>query len=342
MKLNKIFAAGYAGDCLALISGILLTFAFAPFNAAPLAVVSPMLILCLWLPVSRVRALYRGWLFGLGFFGSGVYWVFISIHTYGNASVALSAVITCGFILILACFPALTGFVLTRNFPINNNTKILCAFPALWSFLEWIRGWIFTGFPWLSLGYSQINTPLRGYAPLVGVYGLSLLVLLSSSLLLTAILNISSRKKIMFAYKNIFALVLIWVMGGLLNYVSWTRPLADPVKVSLVQGNIPQQLKWSPEELLPTLTRYVTLTKEHLDSSIIIWPEGAVPMSIQAAREFLTKISIMAAHYHTTIITGIPIQASALGGYNNGVIAMGNGTGIYLKQRRTVWRIHSI
>src|SRR3990167_4424994 len=173
-KINTILAAGLAGNGLAFIAGTLLTLAFAPFSLYPLAVLSPALLLGLWLYVTPKQAFLRGWLYGLGLFGTGVYWVFISIHTYGNASALLAGFITAGFIALLALFPALNGYWLTRFFPALNRTKLLFAFPVIWLFLEWIRSWIFTGFPWLSLGYTQINSPLRGYAPIFSVYGLTL------------------------------------------------------------------------------------------------------------------------------------------------------------------------
>jgi apolipoprotein N-acyltransferase len=333
MKLIKFFKAGALGDCLAVVSGILLTLAFAPFNVTPLAILAPALLLALWLKVKNSRAFFRGWLFGLGYFGSGVYWIYISIHTYGMSPVWLSAFITVGLINILALFPAFCGYFLTRYFPINNRTKILCAFPVIWCFLEWLRGILFTGFPWLSLGYSQIATPLKGYAPLVGVYGISLIMVISSGLLLDTALNLRARKNLSQAYRSLFTLVFIWVVGALLSYANWTQPAGAPVKVSLVQGNIPQELKWNPDHVQPTLDIYTKLTREHWDSAIIVWPEGAVPITIQEAQDFLTQLSIEAAMNKTTIITGIPMMAHPWGEYYNGVAAIGNGRGLYYKHR---------
>jgi apolipoprotein N-acyltransferase len=333
MKGDKIFKASYVGDGCALLSGILLTLAFAPFNAAILAIIAPALLLSLWLNVSPRRAFYRGWLFGLGFFGSGVYWVYISIHTYGNSSVFISAFITIGLINILALFPAYTGFFLNRYFPKNNTTKIICAFPVIWIFLEWVRSWLATGFPWLQIGYSQINMPLRGYAPLFSVYGVSFLTLLTSALLLNAVLNFIGKKRVVFAYLNLFVIVLIWIIGAGLSHIIWTQSFGAPVKVSLVQGNIAQEVKWAPESIQPTLDTYADLTKQHLDSPIIIWPEGAIPIPLQDAVSFLKGVSLDAKNHSSTVITGIPIQVSEDGGYYNGIVAVGNGTGLYLKHR---------
>lgn len=331
MKFNKLFAIGRTGDYLALLAGAALTLAFAPFHLFPIAILSPALLLGTWLSVTPQRAFRRGFLYGLGFFGTGVYWVYISIHTYGDAPVWLAGIITIGFICILALFSAMTGFILNYYFPTKNKSKILCAFPAIWVLLEWIRGFIFTGFPWLLLGYSQVYSPLKGYAPLLGVLGISLITLFSSSLIVFTLLN-RTRKKRHIAYYCLSGLVFIWLVGACLNLITWTKPLGEPIQVSLVQGNIAQTLKWSPDAILPTLKHYEALTKQHWDSRIIIWPEAAIPIMLQDAASFVEMMAIQARQHQTTIISGIPIKADGKPGYYNALIALGNDEGFYLKQ----------
>jgi apolipoprotein N-acyltransferase len=334
MQLKKLFAAHFSGAGIAVVSGMLLTLAFAPFNLFPLAVISPALLLCLWLDISPGRAFFRGWLFGLGFFGSGVYWIYNSIHVYGNASVFLSTFITVGLVNILAVFPALTGFFLNRYFPKTNLTKIICAFPAIWTFLEWVRSWIFTGFPWLSLGYSQVHTPLKGYAPCVGIYGVTLITLITSGLFVAAILSPPSKNKKSIVYGCLSAIVILWAIGAGISFIYWTKPQGQPIQVSLIQGNIPQELKWSPEEVQPTLDLYEKLTNEHWDSKIIVWPEGAIPMTLQQSLEFVIKMSTQARDHNATLITGIPIKRpNTETGYYNAVIGLGDGGGAYVKHR---------
>lgn len=333
MKSNKLFTVGYLGDITALIIGALLTLAFAPYDIFPIGILSPALLLALWLHVSPKRAFFRGWLYGLGLFGTGVHWVFISIHTYGHASLFLSSFITSGFIIILALFPAMTGYLLNRYFPTNNNTKILCAFPAIWVLLEWSRSWLFTGFPWLSLGDSQLNSPLKGYAPILSMYSVSLVALISSALLINGLLKLQHKQR-KIAYYQFFTLALLWFIGGTLSVISWTKPLGAPIQVSLVQGNIPQELKWSPDNIQPTLDHYESLSKPlWKNSKIIIWPEGAIPITLQDATEFVDKLDDLGKLNHSTLITGIPVKVPETSGYYNAVIAVGEGTGIYLKRR---------
>jgi len=332
MKTKNFFTANLLGNVLSLVAGVLITFAFAPLQLYVLAIIIPALLFALWQNITPAKAFLRGWLFGLGMFGAGIYWVFISIHTFGNASILLAGFFTATLIAILAIFPGLTGYFLNRYFSRPTRSRIFYAFPAIWVFLEWIRSWIFTGFPWLLLGYSQINSPLKGYASIIGVYGLSLLVLFSSSLLIQIYINIKQKQ-----YSNnlfyFFMLVLLWSVGAYLNTISWTHAFGKPIKVSLVQGNIPQDIKWSSDSIQPTLDTYRQLTKPHWDSSIIVWPESAIPLPLQNAEDFLNDIDKIAKKHQAAFITGIPVRVPGTQNYYNAVITLGNGEGYYLKRR---------
>jgi apolipoprotein N-acyltransferase len=332
MNLKYLFTAGIIGDTISLLAGALLTLAFAPFNIYPLAIISTSILLCEWLYVSKRRAFVRGFLFGLGLFGSGVYWIFISIHTFGGAPVWLSGFITLGFIAIIALFPALTGFLLNRFFTKVNYYKIVLAFPALWILLEWCRSWMFSGFPWLSLGYSQMNSWLRGYAPILSIYGISFAILMTSSLLVYSILSYRQQhyKSVM---KSLVFVIGMWIVGGLILLINWSHPIGTPLKISLVQGNIPQQVKWSPEAVRPTLDRYNELTNNHWDSNIIIWPEGAIPVPLPAASNIVDELNEKAQQHHATLITGIPARAGFSTDYYNTIVTVGLDKSVYIKNR---------
>lgn len=332
MKWQTFFTTRLAKNSGALVSGALMTFAFAPLQLYPLAVLLPAILLALWFGQTPRQAFWYGWLFGLGMFSTSIYWVFISIYVYGAAPLLLAAFFTALLIAYMALFPALTGYCLNRFFPNKNSVRLICAFPALWVFFEWARSLIFTGFPWLLLGYSQINSPLRGYAAVFSVYGVSLAVLMSSGLLIKIILHLRQKNLIPSGLSLVAGLVL-WGLGSGLAHILWTTPFGPPVQVSLVQGNIPQQLKWSPETIQPTLAEYSKLTEPHWSSNIIVWPESAIPISLQEAEPFLNDINKKAILHHTTFITGIPVLRPNDGGYYNAVIALGDGSGYYLKHR---------
>src|SRR3990167_19340 len=155
IKFHTIYTTLFA--CLL---GVTLTFAFAPHNIFPLAILVPTGLLALWFGVTPKRAFWLGFVFGVGFYGAGVYWIFHSIHVFGGVPILPAGLITSLFIVALALFPAIVGFLLNRYFPINNATRVICAFPAIWVVSEWVRSWIFTGFPWLFVGYSQTLSPL--------------------------------------------------------------------------------------------------------------------------------------------------------------------------------------
>lgn len=337
MTPNKIYKS-----LIALFAGGLLPLAFAPFGYSPIAILCCALLLTLWLNDSVRDALRHGFIFGLGFFSVGISWVYISIHEFGNTIAPIALFITALFVAILACFPAMQGYVLARFFPRDTPTKLFFAFPASWVLIEWVRNWIFTGFPWLLLGASQTNSPLRSFAPIVGEPGLSFLVALTGALLVTLIINLPIAKKFgieknhmplinkKIFYLSTIGILLIWGSTFLLKSIHWTKPASKPIQVSLIQGNIPQQLKWNPQYLETTLKSYYELTQQHWDSRIIIWPEAAIPLLQKDAQGFLNGLSKKAKAHKTTLITGIPIQENSR--YYNGLLALGVDQGKYYKR----------
>ena len=149
-------------DVAALAAGAALPLAFAPFGLFPLAYIAPAMLFLLWRDGPAARAAWRGFLFGLGMFGVGVSWVYVSLHDFGHMPVPLAALATLLLVAGLALYPALLGFVQARWCNRQRPTHALLVLPALWVLFEWIRSWFLTGFPWLNLGYSQSDTGLVG------------------------------------------------------------------------------------------------------------------------------------------------------------------------------------
>lgn len=328
MKSTSLLSIGWQGYMLALIAGALTPFAFAPVGFYPLAVLSPAVLLALWSNAAPSRAFTQGLLFGIGSFGVGVSWVFISIHEFGNTAVPLAALLTFLFVILLALFTALQGYLSRRFFTVNPLT-IGFVFPASWVLMEWIRGWIFSGFPWNLMGYSQINSPLAGYIPLIGEYGVSFLVVLSSALLVMFFRLGPYRKAIA------IALLLIWSSGIGLNKLEWTQPKnAKQYSAALVQGNVPQELKWNPNYLHDTLKTYLQLTRLHWDKDIIVWPESAIPTAYQYVTNFLEALNTEAKATNTAVIVGIPMQHQYHfeDHFYNALVVLGAGSGIYFKR----------
>ncbi|MGH8278480.1 MAG: apolipoprotein N-acyltransferase [Gammaproteobacteria bacterium] len=321
--------AGWHGDLLALLCGVLTVLAFAPFNAWPLIVFT--LAALFWLLGGSYprRAFWRGLLFGIGEFGFGLYWLYISIHVVSGAPVWATFLVIIGLVLAMAFYSALTCALAAWLLPRAGVWRSALLLPGLWVVLEWLRGWVLSGFPWLSLGYSQIDSVLRGYAPLVGVYGVSLAVALSAGLVLSAALS----RHVWARGTCLAVLAGIWMAAALLAGRSWTTPAGAPVQFSLIQGDIPQSLKWDPQEYLVTLERYQRLTSEHWASRVIIWPEAAIPAYADEVRkDYLDPLAAEARAHHTDMLIGILTENLSNGDAYNSVISLGAQAGVYDKR----------
>lgn len=319
LKINRY-------DLLSFLSGGLLPLAFAPFYFAYIAVLSPAFLLLAWLTSSPINAFRYGICYGLGFFSVGISWVFISIHVFGGASIPVSGLITLVFISYLSLFIALQGYCFKRFFPTGNATACLFGFPLTWMFFEMLRGWLFTGFPWLFLGYSQSDTPLNGFAPIIGIYGLSFLTAFLSGLIVLFI----QKKSLTYRLGLLILVCACFLVGNRLSAISWTHPIGKPKKITLIQGNIEQGLKWRPDQVVDNLRLYTSYTQKNWSSDIIIWPEAAITLPLAEAMPFINSLGQIAKNNNTTIISGVPIINSSAA-YNS-MIAIGDGKGIYKKR----------
>lgn len=323
---HPLFQDKYTLDFVALIAGGLLPFAFAPYNMYLLAILCPCLLLATWLEAKPLRALLRGFLFGLSFFGIGIYWVFISIHFFGNTPIWIAFVITAGFVALLAACIGVNGWLFRRLFPKINALNLTLGFASSWVIMEWLRGWLFTGFPWIFLGYSQIDSVLAGYAPIASVYGVSFAVALSSGLIINGLRN---RKSLIY---SVILLAALWLAGWGLTQIAWTKPTGKAITVSLIQGDIAQSVKWDPDRLPNILGRYYGLTMQNLDHNIIVWPEAAIPIWLSQAGDYTHHLEVQLAKNHSTLLTGVPIVNEQQTAVYNAATTLGNGQGHYLKR----------
>lgn len=318
---------GLKGNAIALIAGALLPVAFAPFNFYPLAIVSLALLFGSWQGANALQASLRGFLFGLGMFGVGVSWVYIAIHDFGQASMLLAALLTALFVSFLASFLAAFSWGIKKltadnTLSIYDYTLLL---PVAWIMFEWFKGWILTGFPWLEVGVSQIDGPLAGFIPFVGALGVSWLASLSAGLILVTIQFRQWWPSVL--------LILIWGGGQLLQQNNnWTEPDGEPIKATLIQGNIPQAIKWDPDQLFKTLALYQARTEQNWDSDLIVWPENAVTVFYHQAKEFfLDPLTEKARDHQTDILLGLPVMDKANGGYYNSMMLLGSEQAFYHK-----------
>ncbi len=324
---------------LAPLAGALVTLSLAPFKLWPAGIISCVIYAYLLCTCTARQGLWRGWLYGLGLFGTGISWVYVSIRVHGDASLPLAAGLTVLFCALLALLHALFAWTYIRCVrPLPGG--MLVGFPALWVLFEWLRDWFLTGFPWLYLGYAHVETWLSGWAPIIGVFGLSFICALTASCVFLAW---RSRKLVACAT---YAVVIgtIWVGGNVLKPTQWVAPAAEtPLEVALLQPNVPQEQKWDGRFYRPILRQLRESTEPLLGRDMVVWPETAVPNFYQHAQGFLEPLSKQAAAANTAIITGIPYRAdnsradsergNGLQPYYNAIVALGYGEGTYFKQR---------
>jgi len=309
----------YKKDILAFLAGSLLLLAFAPFELPLIAFVSIISLLWLLLDISPLKAARTGYFFGLGYFGFGVYWVYYSIHHFGHAPLWLSIIIMLGMVAILASYIALISYLLNRFFTQYKAVRYLIAFPALWLAGEYFRSMLFTGFPWLSLGFSQIDTLLAAWAPVVGVYGVSWL-----TVLVAACVFLGFQSSSWLGRTSAFIVFLsCWLGAWQLNDVEWSQPRGKAISVALLQGNIPQEIKWSRDFRQPTLDAYRQMNADSAEVDLVVWPETAIPAFYhEVEKDYLAGIQKEAIASDTDVVLGIPVLGHQAGQYYNGLLSI--------------------
>jgi apolipoprotein N-acyltransferase len=293
--------------------GALSVLAFAPVGAYPVLLLSFAALGALSSGAAPRRSFWIGWAFGLGLFGAGVSWVYVSMSRFGGMPAALAAIATAGLCAFLALFPAAAMWLQAR-IPASPALRAALLVPASWTLFEWLRSWILTGFPWLSAGYSAIGWPLQGYAPLAGVFGASFLTAMLGGLLWLALRFRSFSHALLF--------VTVVAAGQMLRYVDWTQPAGAPLTVSLLQGNIEQDLKFSPARYEHTLRVYAGLA-EASRASLIVFPETALPRFLdQIDPRYLARLQAIARRHGGDALVGVLARRSD-DEYYNSVLTLG-------------------
>lgn len=313
------------------VAGLLLPLAFAPVQWSPLAVIVMAYLLYRWRDASASEAWWTGWVFGTAMFISGVYWVFISMHDFGAVPVVFAALLSFLFALFLGLFPAFAGWLSARYFKAHTATRLMLLLPTLWVLLEWVRSWFFTGFPWLNLGVSQVTSPLAGYAPVLGEYAMSWLLMLSAGACVY-LLQANKRQRLM----SVALLLVVWSTGYGLQHVAWTESTGKPFRVSLVQGNVDQNKKWDPEFRVEIISSYLELTRGHWDSDVIIWPETAVSAFYHHVPEVVSTLESLARDSNTDMLVGIPQRDLDTKQYYNSILRLGEGGRAFYQKRHLV------
>ena len=288
------------------ILGALAVLGFAPFYIFPVPIIALVGLIVLWAKTDSAKARFvLGFCFGLGLYCVGIYWIYISLHTFGGMPWWFAGFCTFCLCAFMALFPALVGLFTTRF------GSLIISAPILWGLSDWVRSWIFTGFPWLTIGYSQVpHSPLAGYMPIVGVYGVSIVTVFIAALIGYWFAN--PQQNLIVKRNSIAALTLILVAGFILKAVEWTSPIGKPISVALLQGNIAQDEKWSPEAAQATIDQYMQMIIAS-KAQLIVTPETALPViSSQLDPSILAAVTKHAKQNGGDILVGlVQVNSSA-------------------------------
>lgn len=314
--------------CL-LAAGALHALTLAPFHWWWLALPSLAVLMLSLHSASPKQAFIRGWLYGAGMFLAGVSWIGVSITQHGQSSFIVAVVLTLSFCILMGLLIAAQAWIWRRFW--RHSAYPALSFAALWVLQEALRGWMLTGFPWLLLGHAHTDGPLAGWAPIIGTAGITAIVAGSAALLYRALVQHKSKTLLP---AGLLALSL-FSSGPVLNRIEWSQPDGDiETRISMVQVNIPQALKWLPESFWPTLMLYQDLSEPLWEKSdLVIWPEAALPSLYQYMPEFTDRMSNAASEHDTALITGVLYENETGTEVYNSAIALGSGSGIYFKQR---------
>lgn len=319
-------------DATALLGGLIYPLAFAPFALRPLWLLAfaALFFSVVFIDSTPKRALWRGYLWGLGAFGVGVSWVYYSMHDYGGAAPLAAGLFTLVFVAYLALFPAFAMYCWRRFAYHAKSAPQLQALALALAMIvfEWLRTWLLSGFPWLLSGHALLDTPLAALFPLIGSMAASALLLWSLASLLFIIK----------AFRGYAFAIWLGLSAGCFALCLYLPSLKNnqdlpQIDVAVVQGNVPQQLKLDPKYLRNSLNMYYQLSRTVFDSDLIIWPETAVPTMQKYVQPFLERMARETQSGKVALLTGIFASADNQSDYHNSLLQVGGNWQRYDKRQ---------
>ena len=311
-------------------TGAFLNLAFAPFDWWPIAVLAPAALFALIRGLPPRRAGWTGAAFGAGLFAFGTYWLYTCLHVFGLVPIWLTLILQLGLIGLMSLYMAALCYLANRFWLKPGATRAWLVLPVLWVLLEWLRGWFLSGFPWLSLGYALIDSPLKNWAPLFGVYGVSwaaVTIAVALNVFLTPGVPTSRR---LFALGGIAVLSLSSVALG---RIDWTRAAGPPLAIAAVQGAVPQDQKWQAKNIDATMARYSKLTAQAWGARLIVWPEAALPVLASLIPDYLQRLKQDGRAHGADFAVGLVNYDFATKRYYNGLLVLSDpGGGWYYKR----------
>ncbi|OOF59658.1 apolipoprotein N-acyltransferase [Rodentibacter myodis] len=314
--MNKFFIY-----LIAFLSGIVGVFAFSPFDYWGLAFVSIIGLLYVAKTSKKSTALLGTFFWSMGFFCFGVSWLNVSIHQFGGASLGVSYLLVGLLSAYLTLYPMLFTYLVQR-FQVQSAV----IFAVIWTFTEFLRGWVFTGFPWLQFGYTQIDSPFSGIAPIFGVTGLTFFVVWAGAAIFNGIFALFKTKNSKLVLANLLMLIVVSGLGIASSHLHFVKNREDKaISITLLQGNIEQNLKWDPDYLYSTLDIYQKLITQNLGKTdLIILPESALPTLENVITPFFESLDRVAKENHTEMMVGTVYQDTKSGKLLNSIVTAGN------------------
>jgi apolipoprotein N-acyltransferase len=319
LRLGAAFAAGAA-----------LNLAFAPFSWWPIALIAPAALFALIRGLPPRRAFAAGGAFGVGLFAFGTYWLYTCLHVYGLVPIWLTLVLQAVLVAAMSAYVAVLCYLANRLWLKPGAVRDWLVLPVLWVLLEWLRGWWLSGFPWLSIGYAMIDSPLAGWAPIFGVYGVTW-----ASAMIAVAINVVLAPAEKFTQRCVaFAgAVLLMLVPAFIARQPWTHALGSPVAIAAVQGAVPQDQKWQVKNRELTLQRYLRLTGEAWGAKLIIWPESALPALANNIMDYLQNLKELGGAHGADFVIGLVNYHYDTKQYFNGILVLGSdGDGWYYKR----------
>ncbi len=318
VRLTAAFAVGGA-----------LNLAFAPFGMWPAGLLAPAALFALIRGLPPRRAGATGAVFGVGLFLFGTYWLYTSLHGFGLVPVWLTLLLQAGLVAVAALYPAALCYLANRYWRKEGALRDWLVLPVLWVLLEWLRGWLFSGFPWLSLGYAFIDTPLAGLAPVFGVYGVTWVAAVIGAAIAAALTpKVSWQRRV----TALGAALVAFCLPALLLQHAWTHASGSKVSVAAVQGAVSQDQKWQAGNRELTKQRYLDLTEQAWGAKLIIWPETAIPVIANDLKDYLLALEQSGRAHGADFAIGLVDFDIAAGHFHNGVLVLDAPGGWYYKR----------
>lgn len=292
---------------IAIISGAIGVFSFAPFNLWWVIFISFTILLIL-IRISKFPKLIT-FIWSVAFFSSGLYWVGISVQYFGGLPLWLSSIVVLLLGMYLSIYPTIFSLIVSK-FKLYNPISIALIFFAT----EWLRGFVLTGFPWLSFGYSQINSPLSSYAALIGEKGIAFIIYLICALISSAFFS----KKISHKIILIITATVFFIFSEILSNLNYNTKFSDlKLNSTIVQGNIDQAIKWDINSLNLSLDGYKKLIEQAKNSELFILPESSLPIFENQIEEYLDLLNKISHDKGAKIVAGTTYHSQNGKNYNS-------------------------